>query len=150
MQAIEILKSEHQAIRRLMTEVACSAEPDRKAFFLAFKRELDLHDAVETSVFYPAISANPTTCGMAGMDMEARRVVAKAMKSLESMPAGAKDWVPYFRAIKAILFRHMEDEEFGALDSVGAALSATELAALGARMAHERQRLTAWNLAAIA
>ena len=150
MQAIEMLKSEHKAIRRMMTEVACSGEIDRRALFPAFKRELELHDAVETSVFYPAISANPKTRGLAGMDTEARRVVAKAMKSLGSMPAGSKDWQPYFRAIKGILLRHMDDEEFGALDSIAVALSPGELDALGSRMAHERQRLTAWNLAAIA
>jgi hypothetical protein len=146
MQAIGILKSEHQSVRRLMIEVACSGEADRKRQFLVLKRELELHDAVETNIFYPAIRANPRTCGLAGMDTEARRVVAKAMKSLESMPIEAKDWLPYFRAIKGILQRHMEDEEFGSLDGVGMALSADELLALGTRMTAERQHLITGNL----
>jgi len=149
MQATKILKSEHQAMRRLMTEVACSGETGRKALFLLFKRELELHDAMETRVFYPAISANRRTCGLAGMDTEARRVVAKALKSLESMPIGAKDWLPYFRAIKGILLRHMDDEEFGALDSVEKALSVGELEVLGIQLAYERQRMIVGSLAPV-
>jgi hypothetical protein len=108
---------------------------------------LELHDAVETGVFYPAVSLHPHTRGLAGMDVEARRVVAKAMKSLESMPSGSKDWLPYFRAIKGILLRHMEDEESDALEAIGQAMSSDELGTLGDQMTQARQRLMVWNLA---
>ena len=149
MQATEILKTEHRSIRRQMTEIACSAEAGRKDRFLVFKWELELHDAVETSVFYPAISLHPHTSRLAGMDVEARRVVAKAMKSLESMPSNVTDWLPYFRAIKGILLRHIEDEESDALEIIGQALTEDELNALGDRMAQERRRLMVWERAPV-
>jgi hypothetical protein len=142
MDAVEILKAEHLAVKNSMAEIVRSVDANRKLQFAAFKRELELHDAIEREVFYPWISGNPKTYGFQGMDTETRRAVAKAMRNLENLPVESQDWFPYFKAIQGILSRQMDTEEFTVFERVGEALDPDELDELGRRMVYERhQRL---------
>ena len=142
MDAIEILKAEHIAVKNSMAEVVRSVDANRKLLFAAFKGELELHDAIEREVFYPWISGNPKTYGFQGMDTETRRAVAKAMRNLEALPIESRDWFPYFKAIQGILGRQMATEELSVFERVTEALGADELDELGRRMVYERhQRL---------
>jgi hypothetical protein len=138
MNAIEVLKAEHKAVKATMAEIVRSVDSNRKILFMAFKRELELHDAIEKGVFYPAISANPKTFGFHGMDTETRRAVTKALKNLETLPLDSKDWFPYFRAIQGILGRQMDTEEFSVFERVREVLDAEELDELGRRMIYAR------------
>jgi len=142
MDAIAILKAEHNAVKSSMVEIVRSIDANRKNLFAAFKRELELHDAIEKNVFYPAISSNPKTFGFQGMDTETRRAVAKALRNLEALPTDSTDWFPYFKAIQGILGRQMDAEEFSVFERVREALEPGELDELGRRMIQERhQRL---------
>jgi len=144
MDAIEILKAEHKAVKASMAEIVRGSDGNRKILFAAFKRELELHDAIEREVFYPMISAHPRTFGFQGMDTETRRAVAKALRNLETLPADSTDWFPYFKAIQGILGRQMDAEEFSVFERVREALGPDELDQLGRRMVYERhQRISA-------
>jgi hypothetical protein len=140
MDAIEILKAEHKAVKGAMTEIVRSVDTNRRNLFAAFKRELGLHDAIEREVFYPCISANPKTFGFQGLDTETRRDVARAMKNLEKLPFDSSDWFPYFQAIQGILGRQMDTEEFSVFERVREALHSDELDELGRRMVYERHQ----------
>jgi hypothetical protein len=140
MDAIEILKAEHRAVKGSMAEVVRTVDGNRKSLFAAFKRELELHDAIEREVFYPMIGANPKTFGFQGMDTETRRAVAKAMRNLEALPVDSPDWFPYFKAIQGILGRQMDTEEFSVFERVKEALQPDELDELGRRMVYERHQ----------
>jgi hypothetical protein len=149
MDAIEILKAEHKAVKGTMVEIVRSVDGNRRILFAAFRRELELHDSIERDVFYPSINTNPKTFGVQGMDTETRRAVAKAMRNLNAMPVESPDWFPYFKAIQGILGRQMDTEEFTVFERVKDALPAQELDELGRRMVYERhQRLASASGAA--
>jgi hypothetical protein len=144
MDAIEILKAEHRAVKGSMAEIVRGVDGNRKNLFAAFKRELELHDAIEREVFYPMIATNPKTYGFQGMDTETRRAVTKALRKLEALPVDSTDWFPYFKAIQGILGRQMDTEEFSVFERVRETLGPDELDELGRRMVYERhQRISA-------
>jgi hypothetical protein len=140
MDAIEMLKAEHKAIKDAMAALARSASADRNGLFTAFKRDLKMHDDVEKYFFYPSINSNPKAFGFQGLDTETRRDIARAMKNLEALPFGSSDWFPYFQAIQGILKRQMDTEEFNVFERVREALTRDELEELGRRMVYERHQ----------
>jgi hypothetical protein len=140
MDAIEILRAEHQAVKAKMFEILRSADADRKSLFAPFKREYELHDGIKTDVFYPAIASNPKAFGLKGMDPEARRVIANALRNLDSLPGDSKDWFPYFRAIQGILKRQIDLEDIKVFEQVREAFGPDVLEELGRRMVDERRR----------
>jgi hypothetical protein len=154
MDAIDLLRAEHKAVKDSMFLIGRSVDVGRKVLFTAFKREFELHDGIEADIFYPMIATNSKTFGLHGMEPEARRVVYNALRNLDALPYDSKDWFPYFRAIQGIVVRQIDQEEFKVFERVREAFGPIMLGELGRRMAHERQlrsgaatpllRLPAW------
>ena len=140
MDAIEILKAEHKAVKSAMTNIVLSIRADRTGLFTAFARELERHDAIERDVFYPSIAANPKTFGFQGVDTETRRAVSIAMRNLDALPVESNDWLLYFKTIQGILRRQMDTEEFSVFERVREALHPDEWDELGCRLVHERRQ----------
>jgi len=55
MDAIEILKSEHRKFKISMDEILRSGDSQRTGLLDAFKREIEMNNAIEEGAFYPAI-----------------------------------------------------------------------------------------------
>src|SRR6185503_17994748 len=139
MDAIEFLETDHKAAKKVIEEIAKSPVEKKKALFSALKLELELHDRIEETIFYPAVLTHPLTSGLPGSDKQAHETVEAALARLAELPVENPDWSPSFSAMQDKLFKHIKDEESDFFVKIRAALSATELNALGDKMKAEKE-----------
>ncbi len=59
MNAIELLKDDHNKVRRLFQKVKASgSDSEKKDLFKQIKEELDVHTHIEEKIFYPTVRKN--------------------------------------------------------------------------------------------
>lgn len=134
MNAIDMLKEEHQGAKKAMNEVASSSGPARKQLFTALKAELEMHDRIEETVFYPALKSHPQASGLQGADKAAHEAVEKELAKLAMLSVEDASWLPDFKAMQSKLLKHIEDEETNIFVKVKSVLTANELSDLGSKM----------------
>ena len=62
MDAIAMLKADHDKVKRLLTELESTTErgvKTREELFATIKGELTVHEVIEEEIFYPALKAIP-------------------------------------------------------------------------------------------
>lgn len=134
MNAIEILESEHKGAMAAMDAVLRSAGEARKALFNALKAELELHDNIEETVFYPALAAHPAAAGFQGADKSAHEAVEAELDRLSAISVEDRRWEAAFKSMQVALLGHIHDEESGVFMKAKEGMSESELIDLGLAM----------------
>ena len=63
MDAITMLKTDHDKVKQLLTELETTTErgvKTRQELFATIKGELTIHEVIEEEIFYPALKSHPT------------------------------------------------------------------------------------------
>jgi len=141
MDAIEMLKKEHAGATEAMEAIVKSPAAKMKALFDALSKDLEIHDHIEETIFYPAIAANPKAAAFPALDKAAHREVEEALAKLKTLPVESKDWIPAFKAMQSKLLKHISDEETKFFVAIRGVLTATELGTLGEKMASGKKTL---------
>ena len=55
MNAIELLKSDHQTVAELFEDIKANDDGDNRGLFERVKAELDVHAHIEETIFYPKL-----------------------------------------------------------------------------------------------
>lgn len=134
MNAISILEAQHKKAGLAMEAISQATGSHKKELFKALKSELEAHDSLEENIFYPAIQQNIKTADFYSEDSRAHQVVEKALKVLLDMPIEDASWGTSFESMRAILLKHVADEEQNVFPKISKTLTIGELDALGARM----------------
>lgn len=140
MDAIELLKSDHQGAKKAMEGIEKENGPKKMAMFKALKKELEIHDSIEETIFYPSVRSNPKAASFPAADKQAHETVEKALARLALLPIEDKDWAPAFKAMQTKLLKHVSDEETNFFVKIRDVLSAAELNTLGDKMKAEKDR----------
>jgi len=143
MNAISMLRAEHDSLRASLRRVGLEAGAGDRAGFLALKREVELHYVVEEETFYPAIHADPRTFEFGGMDRHQHQRVAADLSGMAALPAGSAEWPARFDAMRGRLCALMDDEERDIFGKISGVMRPEELAELGLRMAAVRSGMEA-------
>ena len=64
MDALKLLKDDHQKVKKLLGELESTTErgvKTRQDLFTKVKQELVVHEAIEEEIFYPALQEHPKT-----------------------------------------------------------------------------------------
>jgi len=141
MDAIEMLKKEHKGAKALMEEIVSASGAKRKKLFETLKGELEIHDRVEETIFYPAVKNNPNASSFPAVDKLAHETVEAALASLEKQAVDDKSWIESFKAMQKALLAHVADEENRLFVTIRTILSNDELAQLGERMKAAKERM---------
>ena len=141
MNAIDLLEKDHSEARRAMEAIAGARGSARQDLFKAFKHRIEIHDVLEETIFYPALLSHPKTFGYREMDKEAHKVVETALDTLAALAPDAGEWSRSFNAVRGVLMKHMDDEEFKVFIRIREVMSPDELAEIGDRMNRGRDRL---------
>ena len=59
MNAIELLKSDHDKVDLLFQKVKATEESEHQALFEKIKEELEIHTHIEETIFYPKLKEEP-------------------------------------------------------------------------------------------
>ena len=144
MDAITLLKTDHDKMRKLLTELETTTErgvKTRTELFATIKGELTLHEVIEEEIFYPELKAHPKAKDIVLEGYEEHHVVDLVMAELEGLAVDDESWGAKALVMKENVEHHMEEEEGEMFKQARSVFDKAELDDLGRRM--EQRKLTA-------
>ncbi|MGZ8719452.1 MAG: hemerythrin domain-containing protein [Aeromicrobium sp.] len=142
MDAIALLKTDHDKVKRLLSELESTTErgvKTRTELFATIKGELTLHEMVEEEIFYPELKAHPKGKDIVLEGYEEHHVVDVLMGELESLDVSDEAWGAKALVMKENIEHHIEEEEGEMFKTARQVFDKAELEDLGARMEARKQ-----------
>jgi hemerythrin-like domain-containing protein len=137
MNAIELLKDDHEKVKKLLAdgEKTGESKPDkRRSIFEELKREMMVHEQIEEEIFYKELRAHPKAKDLVLEGIEEHNVVDTIMGQLEATEPTDEFWGAKFKVMRESIEHHIEDEEGEMFPTAKKVFDATELDDLGTRM----------------
>ena len=144
MDAIKLLKEDHQKVKGLLEKVDSTTErgvKTREELFGKIKNELTVHEAIEEEIFYPALKEHAKTKEITLEAYEEHHVVDEIMGEIDQTPFNDERWGAKFTVMKENLEHHIEEEEDQMFKQAKQVLDEDELDSLGDRMAARKEEL---------
>jgi hemerythrin superfamily protein len=141
MDAIAMLKADHDKVKALLTELEATTERGEKTraeLFSTIKGELTVHEIIEEEIFYPALKSHPKAKDTVLEGYEEHHVVDLLMGELESLDVTDETWGPKAIVMKENVEHHIEEEEGEMFKQARQVFDAKELEELGSRMAERK------------
>jgi hemerythrin superfamily protein len=148
MDAIALLKADHDKVKGLLNELESTTErgvKTRAELFATIKGELTLHETVEEEIFYPELKAHPKAKDIVLEGYEEHHVVDLLMSELEALDVSDETWGAKAIVMKENVEHHIEEEEGEMFPQARQVFDRQELVDLGARML-ERKRSAGMEL----
>jgi hypothetical protein len=142
MDAIALLKADHDKVKRLLADIEDTTEravKTRAELFATIKGELTVHEIIEEEIFYPELKAHPKAKEIVLEGYEEHHVVDTIMGELEATPVEDETWGAKAKVMKENLEHHIEEEEGEMFKTARQVFDAAELEDLGVRMESRRQ-----------
>ena len=141
MDAITMLKTDHDKVKRLLDELESTTErgvKTRQELFATIKGELTVHEAIEEEIFYPALKSHPKARDIVLEGYEEHHVVDLLMGELERLDVSDEAWGAKAVVMKENIEHHIEEEEGDMFKQARRVFDRQELDDLGARMAERK------------
>ena len=143
MNAIELLKADHEKVSEIFEKLEDTTESDEKTrteLFTKLKQELDLHAHIEETIFYPVLKKAEETRDITMEGIQEHHVVKVLLGELNSMKTGSEVWTAKLKVLKENVEHHVEEEEDDMFKSARQVLSKERLEELGAQMEQEKKQ----------
>jgi len=138
MDAIALLKADHDKVKKLLDELETTTErgvKTRSELFATIKGELTVHEIIEEEIFYPELKAHPKARDIVLEGFEEHHVVDMLMSELESLDVTDETWGAKAVVMKENIEHHIEEEEGEMFAKARQVFDRAELNDLGERMA---------------
>jgi hemerythrin-like domain-containing protein len=142
MDAITLLKADHDKVKKLLGELESTTErgvKTREGLFATIKGELTVHETIEEEIFYPALKEHPKAKDLVLEAYEEHHVVDQVMAELEGLDVSDETWGAKATVMKENVEHHIDEEEQEMFAQARKVFDKSELEDLGARM-EERKR----------
>jgi hemerythrin-like domain-containing protein len=142
MNALDLLKEDHDRIKPLLAEIKETterAEKTRSELFSRIKSELSVHEIIEEEIFYPALKSHPKAKEIVLEGYEEHDVVSRLMGELDGMDATDEMFGPKVTVMAENVEHHIEEEEGEMFTQARRVFDADELDQLGERMARRKE-----------
>jgi hemerythrin superfamily protein len=114
MDALELLKQDHQTVKELFEQAeAMEQGKDQKQIFDEIKRELETHARIEESVFYPAMEKYEELKDMVLEAIEEHKQVKTLLKEMDNLVGDSEKFEPKLKVLMENVEHHAEEEEEG-------------------------------------
>jgi hemerythrin-like domain-containing protein len=146
MDAIQMLKDDHEKMKKLLKELDSTEESDvskRQQLFTQVKEELTVHEAIEEEIFYPALKEHQEAKEIVLEAYEEHGVVDMVMAEIEQLPFDDERWGAKFTVMKENIEHHIEEEEKEMFKQARDAFEKQDLEELGERMTARKEQLLA-------
>jgi hypothetical protein len=141
---LTLLKSDHDEVKSLMEKVAETTEraiKTREETFAKIHQALQIHEAIEEEILYPALKEHPDLKDLALEAYEEHHVVDEIMGEILQLPVDDETWIAKFTVMKENLEHHIEEEEGEMFPKARKAFDKDQLDDLGARMERRKAEL---------
>lgn len=146
MDAIALLKADHDKVKKLLSELETTTErgvKTRAELFSTIKGELTVHEIIEEEIFYPELKAHPKAKDIVLEGFQEHHVVDLLMKELEELDVSDETWGAKAIVMKENIEHHIEEEEGEMFKIARSVFDRAELDDLGTRMAARKSSAAA-------
>src|SRR5438552_18995097 len=147
MDAIALLKKDHQTVRQLLKKLESSAENGRSeaaTLLRQIENELTIHTQIEEEIFYPAFRdavEGKQDEKLYYEALEEHHVVDLVMPQIKSTSRNSDEFPAKAKVLKDLVEHHAEEEESQMFPKARKAMGAAELRNLGMRLQERKQEL---------
>ena len=137
MDAISLLKRDHDKVKSIMKELEPTterAEKTRTELFATLKTELTVHEIIEEEIFYPTLKQHPRAKEIVLEGYEEHNVVDMVMGELEALPVEDETWGAKAKVMIENIEHHIEEEEGEMFQKARQVFDRQELEDLGKAM----------------
>ena len=138
MDAIALLKADHDKVKKLLNELETTTErgvKTRAELFSTIKGELTVHEIIEEEIFYPELRAHPKAKDIVLEGYQEHHVVDLLMSELEALDVTDETWGAKAKVMQENVEHHIDEEEGEMFPKARQVFDRAELADLGERMA---------------
>jgi len=148
MDAISLLKKDHQEVRKLLKRLESTNEKNvtrREELLGRVENEIKIHTTIEQEIFYPAFKAAMRLKADQELyyeSLEEHHVVDLVMPEVKQTPMDSEKFAAKAKVLKDLIEHHAGEEEQEMFPRVRKAMDTSELKELGQRMRARKQQLT--------
>ncbi|CAN5599521.1 hemerythrin domain-containing protein [soil metagenome] len=144
MNALRLLKDDHKKVKELLEELDSTSEEktaEREELFGRVRKEMEVHEAIEEEIFYPALKEHPKARDIVLEGYEEHNVVDKLMGEMSELSVEDERWEAKLSVMKENIEHHIEEEEEEMFEQAEAAFDDGDLESLGDRMVERKSEL---------
>jgi hemerythrin superfamily protein len=132
MNALDILKQDHQKVKGLFQEIRKDFDRGRqKELFDKIDTELEIHTHIEETVFYPAVDEHEEFKDMIAEALEEHQEAKSLLDELEELGADDHDFGSKLQQLMEAVEHHVEEEEGEMFPKIQEVFDEDELEELG-------------------
>ena len=114
MDALELLKQDHQKVKELFEQADGTEESKKKKeIFKQIKKELETHARIEEGIFYPAMEKLEELKDMVLESYEEHKQIKTLLREIDDLSADSEKLEPKLKVLKENVEHHAEEEEEG-------------------------------------
>lgn len=150
MNAIELLKADHETVAQLFKQVEATDESKHPAIFEKIKAELEVHAHIEEVIFYPKLKADgeKELVDIVLEGIEEHHQVKMFLRELEGLAHESEKFEPKLTVLIEDVEHHVKEEEGEMFPMVKKQFDADTLDELGAAMEAEKAKFKKTQAAA--
>jgi hemerythrin superfamily protein len=139
MNAIELLKTDHDKVDRLFQKVKATGEDEHKELFEKIKAELEVHTHIEEKIFYPRLRQEEELEDITLEGIEEHHQAKMFLRELSSLSDDSEKFEPKLKVLMEDITHHVQEEEGQMFPKVEKVINSAELEELGKRMEEEKK-----------
>ena len=144
MNALKLIKADHERLGDLLDEALDTDEPRERADFLhQIRADLMAHEEMEEQVFYPALRAKATANEIVLEGYEEHHVIDMILDELLDLPEESEQWKAKLKVLKENIEHHIEEEEGEMFKIARQVFDAEMLEELGQKMRAAKEAIAA-------
>ncbi len=140
MNAIELLKNDHDKVEEMFEKAKANEDGDNTALFAKIKEELDVHTHIEEAIFYPKLieDGDEELKSLVLEGIEEHRQVKMFLRELANLAEDSEKFDPKLKVLMEDVEHHVEEEEGEMFPMVEAQFDEDILEEMGAEMETEK------------
>ena len=139
MNAIELLKADHDKVDRLFQKVKATEESEHKALFEKIREELEIHTHIEETIFYPKMKEEQELEDIVLEGIEEHHQAKIFLRELSSLTEDSEKFEPKLKVLMEDITHHVQEEEGEMFPKVEEIFDEATLRELGAQMEEEKR-----------
>jgi hemerythrin superfamily protein len=141
MNAVELLKADHQKVEDLFKQVeSTKGEVKHKQLFKRIKAELDIHMHIEEKIFYPRLKKEAALKDITLEGIEEHHQSKMFIREIPRLPEKNERFEPKLKVLMEDIRHHVKEEEREMFPKAQVILSVPEMNNLGAEMEAEKKK----------
>jgi len=142
MNALELLKEDHDKVDRLFQKVKATPDGDHKDLFEQIKQELDVHTHIEETIFYPKLEkeGDEELKDIVLEGIEEHRQAKMFLKELAALTDDSEKFDPKLKVLMEDVEHHVQEEEGEMFPMIKEQFDEYALQMLGEEMDKEKKK----------